>query len=455
MIICIILLLSFIGFKIPIIITYRIYENRVKTAKNIFKDQDEILKKYLKHCKEFIFDTVILVALILLIELPFLLMSLIICTNTNDSDNTSLLFCGFNIFFDIFLNLFIFNRFHKLNTPQQVEKEIRERKKKNTEYRKNGLLEILTEILESEDIIFLQKEEQERLKKLQKILTTDNINITEEKIKQLELSLSIINKEISKRKEDQRKNEEQRQKEKRIEKRIEKIKKCLRNESDLIEYFYENAYSKITIVDNYGEEKWYLLEEEAKELIHRIARKKIYDDIVVYSEDYLLNCILDRTKIETYNDLIKYINEKKDRDDYILIVMIFEGFLEYYKNRKSKRRNNKNISNMTGIEFEEYLLDELVKMGYNVKRTPITGDQGADLIAEKDNKRIAIQAKRYKGSVGNSAVQEVIAAKPVYDCDECWVITNSCFTKSAEELAQIHNVKLIDGNKLKNLSSVL
>ncbi len=81
--------------------------------------------------------------------------------------------------------------------------------------------------------------------------------------------------------------------------------------------------------------------------------------------------------------------------------------------------------------------------------TPSVGDQGADLIACKDNKTVIIQAKRYKGTVGNKAVQEVISALTYFAGDEAWVITNSSFTPSAKALARKANVRLIEGHDLK------
>jgi len=57
-------------------------------------------------------------------------------------------------------------------------------------------------------------------------------------------------------------------------------------------------------------------------------------------------------------------------------------------------------------------------MGYNVLKTPYSKDQGADLILERFEEMTVVQAKRYKGNVGNSAVQEVVASKAYYQATE-------------------------------------
>jgi hypothetical protein len=51
--------------------------------------------------------------------------------------------------------------------------------------------------------------------------------------------------------------------------------------------------------------------------------------------------------------------------------------------------------------------EAIAREGFEVQGTPITGDQGADLIAKKGGRVVIIQAKCYQGMVGNSAVQEV------------------------------------------------
>ncbi len=107
---------------------------------------------------------------------------------------------------------------------------------------------------------------------------------------------------------------------------------------------------------------------------------------------------------------------------------------------------------MSGVEFEVYISNLLKESGFIVTGTPKTGDQGADIIVKRNNRTIAIQAKRYKGTVGNKAVQEVVGAIRYYNCDEGWVITDSRFTKSAQDLASKNHIKLIDGSDLEQFN---
>lgn len=111
-----------------------------------------------------------------------------------------------------------------------------------------------------------------------------------------------------------------------------------------------------------------------------------------------------------------------------------------------------NPSNMSGPEFEERCAELLRKNGFiNVIVTKKSGDHGADVLAEKDGISYAIQCKYYSSTVGNSAVQEAFYAKAFYGKDIAVVMTNSYFTRPAqEEAAKIH-VKLWDKDTLRSL----
>lgn len=111
--------------------------------------------------------------------------------------------------------------------------------------------------------------------------------------------------------------------------------------------------------------------------------------------------------------------------------------------------NMYSVDSMNGFEFEDFLVKIFQTLGYDVKETKRTQDQGADLFVTRFDKNIVIQAKNYSGSVGNSAVQQAISAKTFYSCDEAMVITNSYFTNSAKELAESAKVRLIDRNELQ------
>ncbi len=107
------------------------------------------------------------------------------------------------------------------------------------------------------------------------------------------------------------------------------------------------------------------------------------------------------------------------------------------------------VDAMGGYDFEKFLVEVFQTAGYDVEETKLSGDQGADLFVSRFGKKIVIQAKNYSGTVGNTAVQEAIAAKSFYGCDEAMVVTNSTFTRSAIELADAASVRLIGRRDLQ------
>ena len=133
----------------------------------------------------------------------------------------------------------------------------------------------------------------------------------------------------------------------------------------------------------------------------------------------------------------------------LVACFIFRVFLFFLRRSRVSFATMRRIDQMEGADFEAYLAVKFREKGYKVAFTPATGDQGADLIIEKRKRRIAVQAKRYEGKIGNSAVQEAIAGMAYYDCDHAMVITNSEFTPAAVKLAEKCNVELWDREMLR------
>lgn len=106
----------------------------------------------------------------------------------------------------------------------------------------------------------------------------------------------------------------------------------------------------------------------------------------------------------------------------------------------------KKIDRMTGEEFEEYLALLYKRHGFDVKMTPKTCDFGADLIItnRKTGKKICVQAKRYRGMVGEAAVQQTLSGREYYSCDGAVIITNSHYTDAAKALANKCGIRMID-----------
>lgn len=138
------------------------------------------------------------------------------------------------------------------------------------------------------------------------------------------------------------------------------------------------------------------------------------------------------------------------------LVFVFLGIVLFlifdHKTIKISNEDIKFVDRINGVQFERYVASLLSTNGYSrVKCTQTSNDYGADIIAYQKGEKIAIQCKRYNGSVGVSAVQEVLGAKSYYKAQKAIVVTNSRFTVNAVRLAKESNVIMWDRDLLLKL----
>lgn len=103
---------------------------------------------------------------------------------------------------------------------------------------------------------------------------------------------------------------------------------------------------------------------------------------------------------------------------------------------------------ITPYEYEKLIASQFNQLGWDAYATSGSGDQGADVIVEKDGLLFVVQCKMYSQPVGNKAVQEVSSAKDYYDAAGAVVVTNNDYTKSARQLADSQNVWLIHDSQI-------
>lgn len=241
------------------------------------------------------------------------------------------------------------------------------------------------------------------------------------------------------------------------EKNMQLGQEIIQRNTDKVNKFLEIAYRKTVKLDEYGDENKKAFDEE----LERFFKKLMESEVNTMSPEEMVQSV-NPSALSLYLSIFKKnknINPKEcSPDSFVgnIVTILTQKFQEYYlaeKNRISNLNNN-DVAQMSGIQFEQYIIKLLKKCGIlDVGGTSTTGDQGADILFTHNGKRVVIQAKRYSSNVGNGAIQEVHAAKGFYHCNTAWVITNSTFTKSAQELARKLNVILVDGNDLVRLES--
>jgi restriction system protein len=135
-------------------------------------------------------------------------------------------------------------------------------------------------------------------------------------------------------------------------------------------------------------------------------------------------------------------------------------FQELIEDRVSLRADQigkelQNPSQMSPQQFERWCADLLARHGWTANTTKGSGDQGADVVAEKQGFRVVLQCKLYSGTVGNKAVQEAFAAQRHYAAGASAVITNAEFTSGARDLANTTGVLVLHYSELTRLDELL
>lgn len=132
----------------------------------------------------------------------------------------------------------------------------------------------------------------------------------------------------------------------------------------------------------------------------------------------------------------------------IAVLCVVLGVITLLKKRKS----TKDYDMMEGRDFEYFCAELLEKRGFlEVEVTKGSGDNGVDILAEKDGVTYAIQCKRYEESVGVKAVQEAYAGRDYYDRMVGVVMSNQYFTKNAVQMAQKLKIMLWDRGYLEEM----
>jgi len=109
------------------------------------------------------------------------------------------------------------------------------------------------------------------------------------------------------------------------------------------------------------------------------------------------------------------------------------------------------LDNTTGREFEIFLLNLFEKLGYSATVTNRSKDYGCDMMLQRGDYRIAVQAKRSESELNFTSVQRVLGSLKKYNAQISIVVTNNKFISSAKQLAKIKDVVLIDRKKLLDL----
>ena len=114
-----------------------------------------------------------------------------------------------------------------------------------------------------------------------------------------------------------------------------------------------------------------------------------------------------------------------------------------------------NLMDLTPSEFEGLITNLFAKMGLETKQTQASRDGGVDCVAFDLRPilggKVVIQAKRYKNTVGVSAVRDLYGTMQNEGANRGILVTTSGYGKSSSEFAKGKPLELIDGGGLLHL----
>jgi len=112
------------------------------------------------------------------------------------------------------------------------------------------------------------------------------------------------------------------------------------------------------------------------------------------------------------------------------------------------------FNHLTPEDFERLILRMFEGFGYSGELTPITGDQGIDIILKSaDNILVVVQCKRYdtEQTISSREIREFFGSMIHADAKFGYFITTSSFSDQAKSFCAGKNIELIDGASLQSL----
>ena len=103
---------------------------------------------------------------------------------------------------------------------------------------------------------------------------------------------------------------------------------------------------------------------------------------------------------------------------------------------------------MKGVRFEESLADLYRKMGYSVRQTKGSGDEGIDLILEKEGIKIVVQCKGHAKPIGVGVVRDLYGAMMHFGAPTAVLACPAGFTEGVMQFVRGKPIKLVSAKEL-------
>lgn len=143
-----------------------------------------------------------------------------------------------------------------------------------------------------------------------------------------------------------------------------------------------------------------------------------------------------------------------------LIIESVQYWVREWRRAKEEARLRRtaleDVDQMDQRAFLRYLTFLFQSAGFTVLPTPPAGNYGVDLVLvhPSSEERIAVQVVRSPEPVDARPVQQIAAAKNLYQCGRAMAVTSGEFADEAREEAQVRDVALVDRTKLQEFMAL-
>ena len=267
-------------------------------------------------------------------------------------------------------------------------------------------------------------------------------------------------------------------------KAVEIVKKLIQNYAPSIARKSGYRGDKFDFANTLSEDGWAIRQMLDKEVVKALKKleieghEKVAQQVIWNDFKAILQNKLDEHKVVLSRNIRKSYQKNEygstvrdDRNDEIERFLKSAKLLQQSKKIKERKKiydfvkrwynKNRNEFEITatpptdGHDYEVWVAAKLRQFGWTAEVTQGSGDQGVDVIASIEELSVAIQCKRYSGSVGNKAVQEVMAGMMHYGLDHAVIISTGKYTKSATDLAETGKVHLLTHNDIPLLRNIV
>ena len=117
--------------------------------------------------------------------------------------------------------------------------------------------------------------------------------------------------------------------------------------------------------------------------------------------------------------------------------------------RARQRKLEEYWTRLGGVEFERELATLYRHQGYRVESTPVSGDQGFDLILSKGGKTTVVQCKSHGSPVGPAVARELIGSMVTFPgADKAMLACTGGFTQGAYDFVRGKPIELVSASDL-------